>query len=182
MGLFSKVLGGIGENDGRVVPEKNLAGAEDAGKNAILNAAEEAKAIQETAKEAVKAAEPVETLSEAELKELSDRILATAALSMYCAACDGNISVEEYMEMDINIGSLKGKHKLPAEVNAELDKISADHNITWETVTSYLDRIEPDELMKMSDDIADIMVASDGVNEAEQKCVDQFAKYVRSRV
>ena len=36
--------------------------------------------------------------------------------------------------------------------------------------------------MKMSDAVADIMVASDGVNDAEQAVVEQFANYVKSRI
>lgn len=142
----------------------------------VKEAAEAVSAVSETVKP-----DAVSPSPEA-LKAISDRCLATAALSMYCAACDGNISIEEYMEMDINIGSIKGKNKLSAEVEKELDDISRNHNITWDEVVKYLDRLSPDILMKMSDDVADVMVASDGVNEAEQAVVDRFANYVKSRI
>ena len=142
---------------------------------------EEAAGAAEEAVEAVTKPE-APALSAERLMDISDRCLATAARSMYCAACDGNISIEEYMEMDINIGSIKGKTKLPVEVEKELDTISRNHNITWDEVVKYLDKLSPDTLMKMSDAVADIMVASDGVNDAEQAVVEQFANYVKSRI
>lgn len=138
----------------------------------------------EKAAEAVQAAAPeqVASLAPEHLARVSERCLAAAALSVYCAACDGNVSIEEYMEMDINIGKIKGKVKLPETVEKELDKISSHHDITWEEVVVYLDKLNLDSLMELSDDVADIVVASDGVNEDEQRVVDQFANYVKSRV
>ena len=138
----------------------------------------------EKAAEAVQAAAPeqVASLAPEQLARVSERCLAAAALSVYCAACDGNVSIEEYMEMDINIGKIKGKVKLPETVEKELDKISSHHDITWEEVVVYLDKLNLDALMELSDDVADIVVASDGVNEDEQRVVDQFANYVKSRV
>ena len=62
----------------------------------VKEAAEAVSAVSETVKP-----DAVSPSPEA-LKAISDRCLATAALSMYCAACDGNISIEEYMEMDIS--------------------------------------------------------------------------------
>ena len=138
----------------------------------------------EKAAEAVQAAAPeqVASLAPEHLARVSECCLAAAALSVYCAACDGNVSIEEYMEMDINIGKIKGKVKLPETVEKELDKISSHHDITWEEVVVYLDKLNLDSLMELSDDVADIVVASDGVNEDEQRVVDQFANYVKSRV
>ncbi len=138
----------------------------------------------EKAAEAVQAAAPEQeaSLAPEQLARVSERCLAAAALSVYCAACDGNVSIEEYMEMDINIGKIKGKVKLPETVEKELDKISSHHDITWEEVVVYLDKLNLDSLMELSDDVADIVVASDGVNEDEQRVVDQFANYVKSRV
>ena len=162
MGLFNRMMDRIG-ND-----EDEFVGA--------AAPAEDVTAKAETAKPAA------QVISPEKLIDISDRCLATAALSMYCAACDGNISIEEYMEMDINIGGIKGKNKLPAEVEKELDEISQNHNITWGEVVKYLDKLSPDTLMKMSDAVADIMVASDGVNDAEQAVVEQFANYVKSRI
>ena len=138
----------------------------------------------EAAAEAVEAAAPKAeaSVSSEQLVRISERCLAAAALSMYCAACDGNVSIEEYMEMDIHIGKIKGKVKLPETVEKELTAIGNNHNISWEEVTAYLDKLSPDVLIEMSDDVADIVVASDGVNEDEQKVVERFANYVKSRV
>ena len=122
------------------------------------------------------------SISPEQLARISERCLAAAALSVYCAACDGNVSIEEYMEMDINIGKIKGKVKLPETVEKELNTICGHHDITWEEVTKYLDKLSVDVLMEMSDDVADIVVASDGVNDDEQRVVEQFANYIKSRV
>ncbi|SEF78381.1 hypothetical protein SAMN04487934_103129 [Eubacterium ruminantium] len=175
MGIFGKMLGSLGDDNSKVTPLNNLDTEKSVGKTVIENVAKENAGNE-------KAAVSENTLSPQELATLSDKVLATAALSVYCAACDGNISIEEMMEMDINIGAIKGKHKLPESVEAQIKKICDNHEITWEEVTYYLDKMDTSTLMSMSDDLADIMVASDGVNEAEQKCVEQFANYVKSRV
>ena len=128
---------------------------------------------------------PVESAAPQATSEASTKVanlcLATTALSVYTAAIDGNISLEELMEIDINVGKISTKTPISDEVKAEIDKITDNHNIQWTEVVSYLDKLSLEELVDMKESIQNIAGASDGINDAEQKVIDQFNEYFAGR-
>lgn len=111
----------------------------------------------------------------------ADLCLATTALSVYAAAADGTITIEEYMEMDINAFAINKKGMISNEVMEKVKDLYDKHNITWEEVVTYLDKLSFDELLSMEEDLSDVINASDGISEEEEQVVRQFNTYVNSR-
>lgn len=109
---------------------------------------------------------------------------AVAALSVYAAASDGSITLDEYMEIDINVGTASKKLELPDDVKEEISKIYDNHDIKWEEVISFLDELSPEELGDMDDYLENIVKSeadNSEISKAEQDVVDQFEKYLESR-
>ncbi len=119
--------------------------------------------------------------TEEKLVELIKRSKAVAALSVYAAAVDGSISLDEYMEIDMNVGAASEKAKLPERVVEEISGIYDKHSMTWDDVKKYLDEVSTDDLAAMSDYINGIINADSEVSEAEEQVIKQFESYVESR-
>ena len=119
--------------------------------------------------------------AEERLSELIDRSKAVAALSVYAAAVDGSISLDEYMEIDMNVGAASEKKKLPERVVEEISSIYDKHNMTWDDVKKYLDEVSSDSLAEMSGYLDSIIKADSEVSEAEEQVIKQFESYVESR-
>ena len=125
--------------------------------------------------------EQKETYSVEESRALTDICLATMALSTYAAACDGEVSLDEYMEADLNIAAINKEFHLPDTLLNQVKDLSMKHGITWDEVKDYLDVLSVDTLRSMQDGLKNVVGASDGVNEAEQKVLNQFDEYILSR-
>ncbi len=107
--------------------------------------------------------------------------IATAALSIYTAACDGKITLDEFFEVELGIGAINSKAKISDEANAVIKQITTNHNITWDEVRNYLDNIRTEDLITMKRVLTDIVLSSNGVEEAEKKVMDDFDAYIEER-
>lgn len=107
--------------------------------------------------------------------------IATAALSIYTAACDGKITLDEFFEVELGIGAINSKAKISDEANAVIKQITTNHNITWDEVQNYLDNIRTEDLITMKRVLNDIVLSSNGVEEAEKKVMDDFDAYIEER-
>ena len=116
-----------------------------------------------------------------EKRALSDVTLATMALSIYAAAIDGEITIDEYMESDLNIAAINKAYRLPDELMHAVNDLSMKHNITWDEVKEYLDVLSVDTLKNMQAGLENVIKASDGVNEAEDEILQIFNDYIQSR-
>lgn len=125
--------------------------------------------------------EQKEVYSVEESRALTDICLATMALSTYAAACDGEVSIDEYMEADLNIAAINKEFHLPDTLLHQVKDLSMKHGITWDEVKNYLDVLSVDTLRSMQNGLKNVVGASDGVNEAEQKVLNQFDEYILSR-
>lgn len=137
------------------------------------------------------AAEFVEPMPEEDFKEepaqtqvpisLDKLAIATAALSIYTAACDGKITLDEFFEVELGIGAINAKAPISDEANAVIKQITTNHNITWDEVKNYLDNIRLEDLVAMKRVLTDIVLSSNGVEEAEKKVMDDFDAYIEER-
>ena len=114
-------------------------------------------------------------------KNLDKLAIATAALSIYTAACDGRITLDEFFEVELGIGAVNSKAKISDAANEEIKKITANHNITWDEVTSYLDNVRADDLEAMKSVLVEIVRSSNGIEESEKKVLADFDAYIESR-
>ena len=110
-----------------------------------------------------------------------DLAIATAALSIYTAACDGTITLDEFMEVELSVGAINSKQKISDEAREKIKAISKNHGITWDEVKGYLDKISKKNLLDMEKGIKEIILASDGTDDAERKVIEDFNSYVDSR-
>ena len=110
-----------------------------------------------------------------------DLAIATAALSIYTAACDGTITLDEFMEVELSVGAINTKKRISDEARKKIKEISQNHSITWDEVKGYLDKVSKADLMEMDKGLKEIIMASGGVEEAERNAFGEFRKYVESR-
>ena len=94
---------------------------------------------------------------------------------------DIKVSLDEYMEADLNIAAINKEFHLPDTLLHQVKDLSMKHGITWDEVKDYLDVLSVDTLRSMQDGLKNVVGASDGVNEAEQKVLNQFDEYILSR-
>ena len=120
-------------------------------------------------------------LSPEEHRRLSGIVLATAALSLYVAVSDNSISLDEYMEMDLNIAKINNQTYIPDDIMAEVKKIYDKQNIKWPEVTVFLDSVSDMDLIAMKEGVTKIANASDGISTSEQQVIDQFNSYIINR-
>ncbi len=116
-----------------------------------------------------------------EQRAITDVCLATIALSTYAAAIDGEVTLEEYMESDLNTAAINKQFRLPNELSHTIKELSMKHSITWDEVKDYLDVLSIDTLKSLRSSIESVINASDGVNESEKAVLDQFDEYVKGR-
>ena len=107
--------------------------------------------------------------------------IATAALSIYTAACDGKITLDEFFEVELGIGAINTKCKISDGANEQIKKIVANHNITWDEVKGYLNDVRSSDLLNMKGVLTEIVRSSNGVEESEKKVLDDFDKYIEER-
>ena len=116
-----------------------------------------------------------------EKERLTNLCMATTALSYYMAGCDDTITIDEYMEIDLEISAINRKLHIPDDVYAKIKDLSQHHSITWEEVVGYLDKVSVEELEGMKGILANIASASDGVSEAEKDVYREFKLYLAER-
>ena len=151
------------------------------GDKVIDEIAAEEKAVEEKAAEEAVEQKADNELSGKALQELTDLSKAITVLSIYAAGCDGNISVDEYMEMDIAISKLNNKYHIPDKLRKELMSLTEYHNMEWEDVKTYLDKVSVDKLGAMKNIMNEVVKVSGDVSAAEQAVCDQFSAYIESR-
>ena len=142
-----------------------------------------AEAVEETAASVTEEAaeEVVSEAPKAEAPNLDKLAVATAALSIYTAACDGKITLDEFFEVELGIGAINTKAKISDEANEKIKDIVKNHNISWDEVKTYLDDVRPDDLVSMRRVLNEIVFTSNGVQESEKMVMDQFDAYIVSR-
>ncbi len=110
-----------------------------------------------------------------------DLAIATAALSIYTAASDGTITLDEFLEVGLSVGAINTKQKISDGARQKIKEISKNHSITWDEVKGYLDKVSKKSLLEMENGIKEIILASDGTDEAERKVINDFNAYVEGR-
>lgn len=116
-----------------------------------------------------------------EKRAITDVCLATVALSTYAAACDGTITLDEYMEADLNVATINKQFHLSDELMKTVSELSMKHSITWEEVTEYLDVLSVETLENMQAGLENVVNASDGINESEDEVIQRFNDYIQSK-
>ena len=105
-------------------------------------------------------------------------LLGKLALCYYMARIDGNISVDERIELDKIASEIKSDPSIPASEKNKVDLIMNDPNISFVTATNYLDKAEPAALISFVNDIDMVAKAPGGITVSEQKVIDMFKDYV----
>ncbi|MBO4863457.1 MAG: TerB family tellurite resistance protein [Eubacterium sp.] len=126
-------------------------------------------------------AEESSGISAEQLEELSDMGIATAALSVFAAASDGTISLDEYLDMDIQVGRATGGVKLPDDAREAISRIFDKHSITWEEVKYYLDKISVDKLQVLAEAASKIADSDSEVSDDEKKVMEKLGEYIKER-
>ena len=111
-----------------------------------------------------------------------DLAIATAALSIYTAASDGTITLDEFLEVGLSVGAINTKQKISDSARQKIKEISQNHSITWDEVKGYLDKVSKKSLQDMENGIKEIILASDGTADAERKVIEDFNRYVEGRI
>ena len=130
---------------------------------------------------AVKAAEQENGISAEQMQEIADMGKAVAALSVFAAASDGSISLDEYLDIDIQVGHATGGVKLPDDVKEEISKIYDKHGITWEEVTAYLDKVSVEKLQALSEAATKIADSDSEVTDEEKDIMEKLGEYIKGR-
>ncbi len=105
-------------------------------------------------------------------------LLGKLALCYYMARIDGSISVDEGLELDKIAGQIMSDSSIPASEKAKVEAISRDQNISFSTVTAFLDQAEPSALVSFVSDIENVAKTTGGVTTQEQRVIDMFKDYV----
>lgn len=116
-----------------------------------------------------------------EIKKFADFWFASAALLTYAAYCDGEISDEERLEIEYDLGSFFKNKDVPDEIREKFMSILANHEITFEEVKGYLDCVSMETLKAFETDVEEVINASGGVNKDEQRVRDEFKEYLEER-
>lgn len=121
------------------------------------------------------------SLAADEIRKYVDFYLATTALSYYMARVDGSISKEEQLEIDHDLDALAKNVDIPDAVKKTLKEISENEELSWDEVVSYLDKVSIQTLEKLSEDVDEIIMASDGILPEEQEAKERFEEYLSDR-
>ena len=116
-----------------------------------------------------------------EIKKFADFWFASAALLTYAAYCDGEMSDEERLEIEYDLGSFFKNKDVPEEIREKFMSILANHEITFEEVKGYLDCVSMETLKAFETDVEEVINASGGVNKDEQRVRDEFKEYLKER-
>lgn len=115
-----------------------------------------------------------------ELRKRDDFWLASAALSVYIATCDGNLTDEELDEISYDLDPIFKNAELADSLLKKLEDI-LKKNLTFNEVVTYLDKVSVETLENLQKDVDEIIMASDGINEAEARARAQFQQYLKGR-
>ena len=107
--------------------------------------------------------------------------IATAAMNIYTAACDGRITLDELFDVELRIGAANTDVRTSDEAREKIKQITANHSITWEEVRGYLDKVSVDELEVIREGLDELVNESDGVVESEIRVLNTFDQYIASR-
>lgn len=116
-----------------------------------------------------------------EIHKYADFYLATTALSYYMARVDGSISEDEQKEIDYDLDALTKNVDIADGVKKKLKEISENEELSWEEVVSYLDKVSIQTLERLSEDVDQIIMASDGILPEEQEAKERFEEYLSDR-
>lgn len=116
-----------------------------------------------------------------ELKKYINYYLAVAALSFYFARCDGDISEAERQEIDYNLKDILRNKDLPDSIFAAITSIAENAELSFDTVTGYLDRISVESVAGLIDDAKEIILADGDATEAEKIAEQKLLAYLDSR-
>ena len=120
--------------------------------------------------------------SASEIEKFVNFYLATTALSYYAARCDGNISEEEKLEIDMDLDTIRKNCEIPDGVKNKMIEISENENLTWQEVITYLEKVGIDTLKRLRQDVYEIIEASEGVLPQEEKIRQDFDIYLENRM
>jgi len=125
----------------------------------------------------------VEELANAEKGILNNEAycVATVAVITYFAKCDGELSDDESDILLETVEILRNNILLSDKAYEDIDSILDKDNFTFYQMCSYLDMLDVDELLTFEEIIENVISASDGISEAEEKAKDKFYAYLAER-
>ena len=107
--------------------------------------------------------------------------IATAAMNIYTAACDGRITLDELFDVELRIGAANTDARISDEAREKIKGITANHNITWEEVKGYLDKVSVEELEVIREGLNELVEENDGIVDSEKNVLNTFDEYIASR-
>jgi len=103
------------------------------------------------------------------------------AVITYFAKCDGELSDDESDILLETVEILRNNILLSDKAYEDIDSILDKDNFTFYQMCSYLDMLDVDELLTFEEIIENVISASDGISEAEEKAKDKFYAYLAER-
>ena len=104
----------------------------------------------------------------------------TAALYFF-AKCDGSVSDEECAVLDQYVSVLNNTIGLTTEQRLELEVIRDTNFAEFEQIAEFLDKVTSEELQQIKELVRKLIIASDGINDAEKKEYFKFIHYDTER-
>ena len=104
--------------------------------------------------------------------------IATIAVISYFAKVDGNVSNEEKELLQETIDNMINEKNISNTARREINEIVESDIITFDKLTTYLDKISIEKVVQFKDLIENVISASDGLTEQEAKAKEKFNAYI----
>lgn len=111
-----------------------------------------------------------------------DPLIARVAVSQYIALADGKISRSEQTLIDAILSGVKTNPNFPRAATKEIERITSAEELPFETVAKYLEKLDINTLTGLGEDITEIACATKGISYKEQAAIDEFDRYLLSRL
>ncbi len=115
------------------------------------------------------------------LTEEEKNLLALAAVMYYFARCDGSISDEENQIIQDSLISYRDSCNISDAAADELNIICTKEKFSFYNLKLYLKHISLENLQNFCSNMNEIVRASEGITDAEQKARDNFWDYLEER-
>ena len=111
-----------------------------------------------------------------------DPLIARVAVSQYIALADGKISRAEQKLIDDILTGINANPRFPKAASKEIVRITNAESLAFSAIQKHLDRLDIETLTSLAEDISDIATASKGVSYKEQAAIEEFDRYLLTRV
>ena len=111
-----------------------------------------------------------------------DPLIARVAVSQYIALADGKISRAEQKLIDDILIGINANPRFPKAASKEIVQITSAESLSFNAIQKHLDKLDIETLTSLAEDISDIASASKGVSYKEQAAIEEFDRYLLTRV